>query len=61
MIEKYLIIDKKVLPDYFEKVVEAKLLVGDGYDVSKAVKEVGNVEKPAKLEGRNMAMFLGPI
>ena len=41
MIEKYLIIDKKVLPDYFEKVVEAKLLVGDGYDVSKAVKEVG--------------------
>ena len=41
MIEKYLIIDKKVLPDYFEKVVEAKLLVDDGYDVSKAVKEVG--------------------
>ena len=26
-----------------------------------AVKEVGNVEKPAKLEGRNMSMFLGPI
>lgn len=41
MIEKYLIIDKKVLPDYFEKVVEAKQLVGDGYDVSSAVKQVG--------------------
>lgn len=41
MIAKYLIIDKKVLPDYFEKVVEAKNLVDDGYDVSKAVKEVG--------------------
>lgn len=28
---------------------------------AEAVKEVGNVEKPAKLEGRNMIMFLGPI
>ncbi len=28
---------------------------------AEAVKEVGNVEKPAKLEGRNMSMFLGPI
>lgn len=41
MIEKYLIIDKKVLPDYFEKVVDAKNLVEHGYDVSSAVKRVG--------------------
>lgn len=41
MIEKYLIIDKEVLPVYFEKVVDAKNLVDSGYDVSKAVKQVG--------------------
>lgn len=41
MIEKYLIIDKKVLPDYFEKVVDAKNLVEHGYDVSSAVKKIG--------------------
>ncbi|MBR0366340.1 MAG: translation initiation factor IF-3 [Clostridia bacterium] len=28
---------------------------------AETVKEVGNVEKPAKLEGRNMIMFLGPV
>lgn len=28
---------------------------------AEAVKEVGNVEKGAKLEGRNMIMFLSPI
>ena len=27
---------------------------------AEAVKEFGTVEKPAKLEGRNMIMFLGP-
>ena len=41
MIEKYLIIDKEILPDYFEKVVDAKNLVNSGVDVSKAVKQVG--------------------
>ena len=41
MIEKYLIIDKEVLPDYFEKVVDAKNMVNSGMDVSKAVKTVG--------------------
>ncbi len=41
MIEKYLIIAKKVLPDYFEKVVDAKDLVDHGFDVSAAVKKVG--------------------
>ena len=28
---------------------------------AEAVKEFGNVEKPAKLEGRNMIMFLAPV
>ncbi|MDD6214169.1 MAG: translation initiation factor IF-3 [Firmicutes bacterium] len=28
---------------------------------AEAVKEVGTVERPAKLEGRNMTMFLAPI
>ena len=28
---------------------------------AETVKECGNVEKPAKLEGRNMIMFLGPV
>ena len=41
MIEKYLIIDKEILPDYFEKVVDAKNLVNSGMEVSKAVKKVG--------------------
>lgn len=41
MIEKYLIIDKKVLPQYYELVVKAKNLVDNGIDVSKAVKQVG--------------------
>lgn len=41
MIEKYLIIDKTILPDYFEKVVDAKNYVESGMDVSRAVKMVG--------------------
>ncbi len=28
---------------------------------AETVKEFGTVEKPAKLEGRNMLMFLGPV
>jgi translation initiation factor IF-3 len=28
---------------------------------AESVKEFGTVEKPAKLEGRNMVMFLGPV
>ncbi len=28
---------------------------------AETVQEVGNVEKPAKLEGRNMIMFLAPV
>lgn len=40
---KYLIVDKAILPDYFEKVIEARTLLRDGkfQNVSDAVKEVG--------------------
>ncbi len=40
---KYLIVDKSLLPSYFEKVAEAKELIDEGRakDVSEAVKKVG--------------------
>lgn len=40
---KYLIVDKSILPDYFEKVIEARELLRDGkfQNVIDAVKEVG--------------------
>ena len=40
---KYLIVDKAIFPDYFEKVIEARTLLRDGkfQNVSEAVKEVG--------------------
>lgn len=40
---KYLIVDKSLLPPYFEKVAEAKELIDEGRakDVSEAVKAVG--------------------
>lgn len=40
---KYLIVDKSLLPSYFEKVAEAKELIDEGRakDVSEAVKAVG--------------------
>ncbi len=40
---KYLIVDKTLLPSYFEKVAEAKELLDEGQvkDVSEAVKKVG--------------------
>lgn len=40
---KYLIVDKSLLPSYFEKVAEAKELIDEGQarDVSEAVKKVG--------------------
>ena len=43
MLENYLIVHKSVLPDYFEKVVEARRLVESGRagDVSSAVKMAG--------------------
>lgn len=43
MLENFLIIDRRVLPDYFEKVVQARALLESGKvrEVSEAVKEVG--------------------
>ena len=43
MLENYLIIHKDILPDYYEKVIEARRLVESGKvkDVSQAVKQVG--------------------
>lgn len=37
----FLIVNKAILPDYYEKVVIARNLVDDGMDVSKATKKVG--------------------
>lgn len=43
MLENYLIIDKRVLPDYFEKVVSARALLDSGKvrEVSEAVRKAG--------------------
>lgn len=43
MLKNYLIIDKKILPSYYEKVVEARALLETGKvrEVSEAVKQVG--------------------
>ena len=43
MEEKYLIVDKSIVPDYFEKVIEVRNLLREGkfQNVSEAVKFVG--------------------
>lgn len=43
MLDNYLIIHKSILPEYYEKVLEARHLLEDGKvkDISQAVKEVG--------------------
>ncbi len=43
MLDQYLIIHKSILPDYYEKVLEARHLLEDGKirDVSQAVRQVG--------------------
>ena len=43
MLDQYLIIHKSILPEYYEKVIEARRLLEDGKtkDVSQAVKQVG--------------------
>ncbi len=43
MLDQYLIIHKSILPEYYEKVIEARHLIEDGKikDVSQAVKQVG--------------------
>lgn len=39
--EDYLIISKKVLPDYFEKVIQIKTLINQNVNISDACKKVG--------------------
>ena len=43
MSSNYLIVDKKILPSYYEKVIEARLLLesGEVREVNSAVKRVG--------------------
>lgn len=43
MLSKYLLVDKEILPSYYEKVIEAKALLSAGRakDVSEATKMVG--------------------
>ena len=43
MLDQYLIVHKSILPDYFEKVLEARRLMASGKvkEVSQAVKQVG--------------------
>jgi chorismate mutase len=43
MEQKYLLVDKSILPDYYEKVIEARAILASGKvkDVSEAVKTVG--------------------
>ena len=43
MLDQYLIIHKSILPEYYEKVLEARHLLEDGRikDVSQAVRQVG--------------------
>ena len=43
MLDNYLIIHKSILPEYYEKVLEARRLLEDGkvHEVSQAVKQVG--------------------
>ena len=43
MLDQYLIIHKSILPEYYEKVLQARRLLEDGKlkDVSQAVRQVG--------------------
>lgn len=43
MLKKYLLVDKSILPSYYEKVIEAKALLSSGAvkDVSEAAKAAG--------------------
>ncbi len=41
MSDDYYVIHKKVLPDYFEKVIQIKEIVNKGMNISDACKEVG--------------------
>ncbi len=69
MNEDYLIIHKKILPDYFEKVMKIKEIVNGNKNISEACKEVGLsrstfykykdfVHRPSIQEGRRIILSL---
>ena len=60
MNKNYLIIDKKVLPDYFEKVITAKEYVAGGMSVVEAV-ELSVVVLRAITELNIKIMSLRPV
>lgn len=69
MDDEYYVINKKVLPDYFEKVIQIKDKVSKGVNISDACKEIGlsrstfykykdYVNKPSKDLGRRVILSL---
>lgn len=69
MDDEYYVINKKVLPDYFEKVIEIKDKVSKGVNISDACKEIGlsrstfykykdYVNKPSKDLGKRVILSL---
>lgn len=69
MDDEYYVINKKVLPDYFEKVIHIKDKVSKGVNISDACKEIGlsrstfykykdYVNKPSKDLGRRVILSL---
>jgi len=70
MLNQYLIIHKSILPEYYEKVVQARHLIEDGKirDVSQAVRQVGisrstyykykdYILEPAEMSGGRKAVL----
>ena len=69
MTDDYFIIHKKVLPDYFQKVIEIKEIVGRGANISDACKQVGlsrstfykykdYVDRPSMRAGKRIILSL---
>ena len=66
MHSKYLLVDKSILPDYYEKVIEARSLLSSGKinDVSEAVKVVGisrNSEFPSAIQNSVISKSLRDV
>ncbi|MBE6041013.1 MAG: ACT domain-containing protein [Clostridiales bacterium] len=59
---KYLIVDKSLLPSYYEKVAEAKELIDEGAvkDVSEAVKAVG-ISRSTYYKYRDMVRDISTV
>lgn len=69
MTDDYFIIHKKVLPDYFEKVIEIKEIISKGDNISDACKKVGlsrstfykykdYVDRPSMKVGKRIILSL---